>query len=115
MLREAGGRMAQWFLEPGHTAAEFCARHMMVTYVRGHFKNIKGRVVFDAGDPRNSRVEARIDARSIWTGDPQRDAHLRSADFLDVEHSPEITFASDKVEIVGGHDYLLTGRLTIRG
>jgi len=83
--------------------------------VRGHFKNIKGRVVFDAGDPRNSRVEARIDARSIWTGDPQRDAHLRSADFLDVEHSPEITFASDKVEIVGGHDYLLTGRLTIRG
>ena len=107
--------MGEWFLEPGHTAAEFCARHMMVTCVRGHFKNIQGRLVFDPQNPRESRVQIRIDAKSLWTGDPQRDAHLRSADFLDVEHYPEITFTGDKVEVVGDHDYIVGGQLTIRG
>jgi len=107
--------MPEWFFEPGHTAATFCARHMMVSHVRGHFKNIKGKLVFDPENPRDSRVEVRIDAKSIWTGEPQRDAHLRSADFLDVEHYPEITFTSNKVEIVGHHDFLLTGQLTVRG
>ena len=107
--------MTQWFFEPGHTAAEFCVRHMMVTYVRGHFKNIHGTLVFDTENPRNSRVEARIDAKSIWTGEPDRDAHLRSADFLDAEHHPEITFTGDQVEVVGDHDFLLSGRLTLRG
>jgi len=56
-----------------------------------------------------------MDAKSIWTGEPDRDAHLRSADFLDVEHHPEITFSGDKVEVVGDHDYVLRGMLTIRG
>lgn len=107
--------MAEWFFEPGHTAAAFCARHMMVTYVRGHFKNVQGKLVFDPENPRESRVQLRIDAKSIWTGEPQRDAHLRSADFLDVEHHPEITFTGDKVEVVGDHDYVLGGKLTIRG
>ncbi len=107
--------MAEWFFEPGHTAAEFCARHMMITHVRGHFKNIQGKVVFDPENPRNSRVEARIDAKSIWTGEPQRDAHLRSPDFLDADHYPEITFSANKVESVGSNDFLLTGQLTIRG
>ncbi len=107
--------MAEWFFEPGHTSAEFCVRHMMVCYVRGHFKNVRGKLVFDPKSPLHSRVEVRIDAKGIWTGEPDRDAHLRSADFLDAEHYPEITFAGDKVEIVGDHDYLLSGRLTIRG
>jgi len=107
--------MAQWFFEPGHTAAEFCARHMMVTYVRGHFKNVQGRLTFDPKNPRASSVEVRIDAKSLWTGEPDRDAHLRSPDFLDAEDHPEITFRGDKVEIVGDHDYILTGELTIRG
>jgi polyisoprenoid-binding protein YceI len=110
-----GGAMAEWFFEPGHTAAEFCVRHMMVTYVRGSFRNIQGQLVFDPGNPRNSRVEVRIDAKSIWTGETQRDAHLRSADFLDVERYPEITFTGNKVAMVGIHDFLLTGQLTIRG
>jgi polyisoprenoid-binding protein YceI len=88
---------------------------MMVTYVRGSFKNVHGKLVFDPENPRDTRVEVRIDAASIWTGEPQRDAHLRSADFLDVEHYPEITFVSKKVEIIGAHHYLLTGGLTIRG
>jgi len=107
--------MAEWFFEPGHTAAGFCARHMMVTHVRGHFKNVHGILVFDPLHPRDSRVDVHIDAKTLWTGEPDRDAHLRSADFLDVEHYPEITFKGDQVEIVGDHDYILTGELTIRG
>ena len=88
---------------------------MMVTCVRGHFKNIQGKLVFDPQNPRASRVQVRIDAQSIWTGEPQRDAHLRSADFLDAERHPEIAFAGDKVEVVGDHDYVVVGKLTIRG
>ena len=107
--------MAKWIFEPGHTAAEFCARHMMVTYVRGHFKNIRGVLVIDPANPRMSSVEVTIDAAGIWTGEPDRDAHLRSADFLDVEHYPEITFKGDKVELVGANDADITGDLTIRG
>jgi len=107
--------MAKWFFEPGHTAAEFCVRHMMVCYVRGHLKNAHGKLVFDPQNPRDSRVEIRIDAQSLWTGEAGRDAHLRGADFLDVEHYPEITFTGQQVDIIGDHDYLLTGQLTIRG
>lgn len=107
--------MAEWFCEPGHTAAEFSVRHMMVTNVRGHFKNIHGKLTFDPNNPRDSQVEVRIDAKSIWTGEPDRDAHLRSADFLDVDHYPEITFAGNKVEVLGCQDFLVIGPLTIRG
>ena len=109
------GTVAIWTFEPGHTAAEFRARHMMVTYVRGAFKNVHGTLTFDPGNPRLSSVEATIDASAIWTGEPQRDAHLRSADFLDVEHHPQITYRGAHVELIGDHDYLVTGALTIRG
>jgi len=101
--------VGKWTFEPGHTAVEFCVRHMMVTYVRGHFKNIHGTLTFDLANPRSSAVAVTIDARGIWTGEPERDAHLRSADFLDVERYPEITFRGDEVELVGDHDYTLTG------
>ena len=107
--------MAKWSFEPGHTAAEFRARHMMVTYVRGHFKDVHGTLDFDPENPRNSSVEVKIDARNIWTGVKERDDHLRSADFLDVEHHPEITFKGNQVEVKGEHDYAVTGDLTIRG
>jgi len=93
----------------------FRARHMMVTYVRGHFKNVSGSLVFDPEDPAQSSADVTIDAGTIWTGQPQRDAHLRSADFLDVEHHRWITFTGNQVEIVGAHDYILRGTLTIRG
>src|SRR5438270_13790297 len=101
--------MAKWTFEPGHTAAEFRARHMMVTYVRGHFKDVHGSLEFDPENPRNSSVEVRIDARNIWTGVKERDDHLRSADFLDVENHPEISFKGNQVEIKGEHDYAVTG------
>jgi len=107
--------MAKWTFEPGHTAAEFRARHMMVTYVRGHFKNIHGTLDFDPERPSNSSVKVQIDAREIWTGVKERDDHLRSADFLDVEHHPQITFEGNQVEVKGGHDFAVTGDLTIRG
>ncbi|HET8562799.1 MAG TPA: YceI family protein [Candidatus Binatia bacterium] len=107
--------MAKWILEPGHTAAEFRARHMMVTYVRGHFKNVRGTLFFDPANPRASSVEVTIDADGIWTGEPDRDAHLRSADFLDVENHPKITFKANQVELIGENDAALIGELTIRG
>jgi len=107
--------MAKWTFEPGHTAAEFRARHMMVTYVRGHFKDVHGWLQFEPEDPAKSSAEVTIDARKIWTGEPARDAHLRSADFLDVEHFPEIRFRGDRVVVIGENDYRVTGNLTIRG
>jgi len=117
MMSPKGDRipLARWFFEPGHTAAEFCVRHMMVTYVRGHFKNVHGRLNFDTANAQKSSVEVEIDARTLWTGDPDRDAHLRSADFLDVEHHPTITFRSHEVKLLGDHDYSVLGDLTIRG
>lgn len=107
--------MAKWFLEPGHTEAEFKARHMMVTWVRGLFKNIEGKMEFDKNDPAKSSVEVDIDAKTLWTGVEQRDNHLRSADFLDVENHPKISFKSKKVDLVGENTYKVTGDLTIRG
>jgi polyisoprenoid-binding protein YceI len=107
--------MAKWTFEPGHTAAEFRARHMMVTYVRGHFKNVHGTLEFDPDNAINSSVEVQIDVAGIWTGVKERDDHLRSADFLDVDHYPEITFAGNQVEVKGEHDFAVIGDLTIRG
>ncbi len=107
--------MATWTFEPGHTAAEFRCKHMMVTWVRGHFKNVRGTMRFDPADPTNTVIEAMLDAASIWTGEPDRDAHLRSADFLDAASHPAITFKSTRVEQVGGTAYKVSGNLTIRG
>src|SRR5574340_1140225 len=107
--------MARWFFEPGHTSAEFAVRHMMVTEVRGHFKDVHGWMDFDDADPLRGRVEVTIDARGLWTGEEARDAHLRSADFLDVEHHPEIRFSGSVSKQLSAHDYEVAGDLTIRG
>ncbi|MBI4527589.1 MAG: YceI family protein [Deltaproteobacteria bacterium] len=107
--------MAKWFLEPGHTAAEFSVRHMMVTYVRGHFKNVHGTLSFDPDHPSAASVEVVIDASGLWTGEADRDAHLKSADFLDVEKHPDIAFKGNQVELTGASDAVLTGEMTIRG
>ena|SRR5438876_379697 len=93
--------MGTWLFEPGHTAAMLRARHMMVTYVRGHFKNVSGSPVFDPENPAQSSADVAIDAAAIWTGQPQRDPHLRSADCLDVENHPRITFKGNQVEVAG--------------
>ena len=88
---------------------------MMVSCVRGHFKNVRGTLEFDPDNPITSSVEVTIDARTLWTGEPDRDNHLRSADFLDVEKHPKITFKGKQVGIIGEYDYTLAGDLTIRG
>jgi len=107
--------VAKWIFEPGHTAAEFCARHMMVTWVRGHFKNIHGTLFFDPENPRAVSVEVTIDANGIWSGEPDRDGHLRSADFLDAENHSWIIFKGNEIELIGENDATLIGELTIRG
>jgi polyisoprenoid-binding protein YceI len=88
---------------------------MMVTYVRGHFKNVRGTIFFDPANPRAASVDVTIDAARIWTGEPDRDAHLRSTDFLDVENHPRITFKGNQVELIGENEATVTGELTIRG
>jgi len=109
--------MPVWKLDPAHTSAEFSARHMMITTVRGGFKNVTGTLNFDPENPANSSVEAVIDTNQITsTGLDQRDQHLRSADFLDIENHPTITFKSTKVEPnADGTHAKVTGDLTIRG
>jgi polyisoprenoid-binding protein YceI len=105
----------RWVFEPGHTAAEFSARHMMVSNVRGHFKNIEGFIEIDPDDLTDVTVEATMKTADLWSGDTYRDDHLRAADFFDVENYPEITFKGDKVSYVGQNDLELTGDLTIKG
>lgn len=107
--------MSKWTLEPGHTGVEFCVRHMMVTLVRGHFKDVHGKLEFDPENPLDFSVEATMDAKNIWTGEPDRDDHLRSADFLDVEHFPVISFKGNQVEINSPHEYTFKGDLTLHG
>ncbi|HEY2653635.1 MAG TPA: YceI family protein [Solirubrobacteraceae bacterium] len=107
--------MATWIFEPGHTEAEFRARHMMVTWVRGLFKNIHGRIEFSWDACLDARFEGQIDAAGVWTGEPARDEHLRSADFFDVEHHPEITFAGRFTERSGATTFKGEVDLTIRG
>jgi polyisoprenoid-binding protein YceI len=88
---------------------------MMVTWVRGHFKNVHGKLSFDPQKPADASVEVEIDAAGIWTGEPTRDDHLRSPDFLDVQHYPKIVFKSRRVERAGENKFNVTGDLTIRG
>jgi polyisoprenoid-binding protein YceI len=107
--------MATWIFEPGHTAAEFRARHMMVCWVRGHFKDVHGALDFDPDHPTELGIKATIQANKLWTGEPQRDEHLRSADFLDVAQHASITFASTGSRCVGTNDFEVRGDLSIRG
>ena len=107
--------MARWTFEPGHTAAEFRARHMMITWVRGLFTDIHGSMEFDWENCMLASFEGVIDAARLWTGQPERDAHLKSADFLDVEHHPLITFEGRVSERLGANHAIATTDLTIRG
>jgi polyisoprenoid-binding protein YceI len=107
-----------WEIDPAHTTVEFAVKHMMFTTVRGRFKNLTGTIRADERNPNGSNVQVDIDASSIDTGVGDRDAHLRSADFLDVENQPKITFRSTRVEGAIGKDgdrFRVTGDLSIRG
>ncbi|MEO8591944.1 MAG: YceI family protein [Candidatus Solibacter sp.] len=101
-------------IDPAHSTAGFKVRHLMVANVRGEFSKVSGTVVFDPDAPESSRITAAIDASSIHTRDEQRDAHLKSADFLDVEKFPTIEFVSRKIS-GSGDEWKVTGDLTIHG
>lgn len=107
-----------WQIDPAHTSVEFAVKHMMFTTVRGRFKDVKGTIEADEENPGKSRVNVEIDAASLDTGVADRDTHLRSADFLDVQNHPMITFRSKRVEGAAkgeGDRFRVTGDLTIRG
>ena len=103
-----------WQIDPRHSLAEFSVRHMMLSKVRGQFTGISGTIVDGADDPKYSSVKAEIDVTTLITGDPQRDEHLRSADFFDVANHPTMTFQSRRVSGSREH-FKVTGDLTIRG
>jgi polyisoprenoid-binding protein YceI len=101
-------------LDIAHTRIGFVARHAMVTKVRGAFNDFAGTAVLDGSDPAKSSVSVTIKVASIDTRNEQRDGHLRTNDFLDVENYPEIKFVSTAIEHEGGNDFSVTGDLTIK-
>lgn len=107
-----------WTIDAAHSGVELAVKHMMFTTVRGRFKDVKGTIELDEQNPANSTVNVEIAAASLDTGVADRDGHLRSADFLDVEKFPTLTFTSKRIEgafAKEGDAFTLTGDLTIRG
>ena len=104
-----------WNIDTSHSGVHFTVRHMVVSKVRGAFAKWTAELAFDEENPSASKVSASIDAASIDTREPKRDAHLRSVDFFDVENHPALTFVSTKFEKVEGNEYRITGDLTMRG
>ncbi len=109
------GTVTQWRVDHAHSTVEFAVKHMMITTVRGRFHDLDGTVRLDETAPSASSVEVSIKAATIDTGVADRDAHLRSPDFLDVERYPEITFRSTRVDPQGKGRLRITGDLTIHG
>ncbi len=107
-------KTGNYTLDASHTRIGFSARHAMVTKVRGAFNEFEGRGYFDAENPANSMVELTIQAASIDTRNADRDGHLKSNDFFDMENYPTITFRSTSVEPKGGDKFSITGDLTIK-
>jgi polyisoprenoid-binding protein YceI len=107
--------MTTFTIDPAHTDVAFNAKHMMVTRVRGKFTEVQGTVEFDESDPTRSRAEIVIAAASIDTGVGPRDAHLRSADFLDAEQFPELRIVVTSVEPGRSGRYTLIADATVRG
>lgn len=104
-----------WEIDPSHSHASFSVKHMMISTVKGQFKVLSGKLHIDEQNPDKSWVEAQVEAASVDTSDANRDGHLRSPDFFDVEKYPVITFKSTKVEHIDGEEYKVLGDLTIRG
>ncbi len=104
----------QWKIDPAHSSLTFGVRHMMVTNVRGSVGGLGGTLAFDPERPEEGTIEVTADARTISTGEPNRDGHLRSADFFDADTYPQIRFRSTKVTRAGD-ELEVEGELTIRG
>ena len=104
-----------WNIDPAHTTVEFSVRHMMISNVKGQFEKLSGTIAANGNDPNSVQISAVIDAASINTRVEKRDAHLKSAAFLDVDKYPTITFKSTKVEPHGSNKWKVTGDLTLHG
>ena len=104
-----------YVIDPAHSTFAFVARHAMVTKVRGSFHEFDGTLTIDGEDPTRSTGSLKIVATSIDTGNEQRDGHLRSNDFFDMDNHPELTFQSTGIEAVNEYEYKVTGDLTIKG
>ena len=109
-------QQATWIIDPSHSAIEFSVKHMMIATVKGHFEKFEGKIVADPENLTGGSAEVEIDAASIDTRTQDRDQHLRTADFFDVENFPKITFRSTEIEAKPGQsgEYRLSGELTIR-
>lgn len=106
---------AVWDIDSAHSQTHFKVRHLMVSHVRGTLGEVSGTLVLDEGDITRSRVDVRVDTRGIETRDEKRDAHLRSADFLDVTNHPYLTFVSRQVRKEKGSRLAVDGDLTLHG
>jgi polyisoprenoid-binding protein YceI len=104
-----------WNVDAAHSGAEFKVKHMMISNVKGQFTGVSGKLTLDEADITNSKIEASIDANSITTGDADRDKHLRSADFFDVETFPTLSFQSTNVTRKGDDELAVEGNLTLHG
>jgi polyisoprenoid-binding protein YceI len=104
-----------WVLDPAHSTVGFSVRHLGISTVRGRFTRVTVDADLDPAAPAAARARVEIDVRSIDTGDEQRDAHLRGADFFDADNHPTIVFQLASVTPKGGDEYRLAGELTIRG
>ncbi len=104
-----------WTIDPVHSVAEFKVRHMMISNVKGQFTGVSGTLTLDEADITRSRIEATIDAASVNTRDAQRDTHLKSADFFDVEKFPVLAFTSTRVVRIDEGALEVEGDLTIHG
>lgn len=111
----AAARADTWNIDPAHTTVEFSVRHMMISNVKGQFEKLSGTISANGSDPNSVQISAVIDATSINTRVEKRDAHLKSAAFLDVDKYPTITFKSTKVEPDGSNKWKVTGDLTLHG
>lgn len=103
-----------WKIDSAHSEINFTVRHMMIANVRGRFETFEGAVEFDQDRPESTQVEVRIDAASLNTREEQRDAHLRSADFLDVANHPDLLFRSTRIELLDKTNARMYGDLTIK-
>ncbi len=104
-----------WKIDPVHSTAQFKVKHMMIANVKGEFTGVTGTLNLDPADITKSQVQASIDAATINTRDPQRDAHLKSADFFDVEKFPTLSFKSTHISQRGEGELTVAGDLTIHG
>ena len=108
-------RQTTWQIDPAHTSVGFSVKHLMIARVRGRFAGVRGTIILDESDMAKSWAQVEIDAATIDTRQTQRDAHLRSADFFEVETYPTITFRSRLVKRGEGSRFRVVGELTIRG